>query len=41
MEKFRGEYGSYANFATATVDSDTLEKDQEKLFANMLKDMEG
>lgn len=40
LKKYRGKHGSHAKLATATVDPNTPEKDQKKVFTDMWKDME-
>lgn len=40
LKKYRDKHGSHANLATATVDPNTPEKDQKKVFIDMWKDME-
>ena len=40
LKNYRGKHGSHAKLATATVDPNTPEKDQEKVFTDMWKDME-
>lgn len=40
LKKYRRKYGSHANLATATIDPNTPEKDQEEVFTDMWNDME-
>lgn len=41
LKRYRGKHGSHANLATATVDPDTPEKDQKRVFTDIWKDIEG